>query len=131
MPYKLKFENDGTGVVAIWSGTVTAGDMVAMNETIYSKEHLPFLRYQLMDFSRADCIKANPSDVHKVASQDREASIQNPNMLNAIVGSESFFDGWESFYKIYADFLAGAFGFQSNVFQDIEAARTWIDNTLR
>lgn len=133
MPYELKFERDGIGAVATWTGTVTMDEVFSVRDTLYSKVHLPMLRYQLFDYSNADLIspETTPHDVHKIALQDREISIKNPNIIFAAVGSPTFFSGWETFYKTYIDILAKEFGFQFEFFQDIESARVWIDNTLR
>lgn len=132
MPYELKFERDGIGAVVTWTGIVTTDDASSVREILYSKEHLPMLRYRLYDYLNADLIspEITPQDVHKFALQDREASIKNPNMIFAVVGSPTFFKSWETFYKTYIDILAKEFGFQCEFFQDIESARAWIDNTL-
>jgi hypothetical protein len=127
MPYELKSEKDGRGVIITWAGIVTAGEISAINEYIYAENRLPILRYQIWDFSKATKeIKPNVShvDIRYFAMQDGRAVAQNPKMVLALVGSRNFFMGSQDVYKVFTEVWAG--DLRCEVFSTMKAAREWI-----
>ena len=127
MPYELNSEKDGCGVVITWRGVVSASEISAINEDIYSKDRISTLRYQIWDFSKAvkeDPSKVSVEDVRRFAMQDRVAMEQNPGMALALVGSQDFFIGFQNIYKIFAGVWASEL--KCEVFSTMEEARAWI-----
>jgi hypothetical protein len=74
MPVQINIIEDGLGIEFISSGMVTGSEIIQANETIYTCEILPSLRYKIVD--RTNCTEYNVTtkDIQIIASQDGRAS---------------------------------------------------------
>jgi hypothetical protein len=57
--------------------------------------------------------------------QDKAAAKHNPNVIAALVGTQSFFRGYERIFAIYAQIWRG---FETKVFSTVSEARAWVAN---
>jgi hypothetical protein len=128
MSSEVKFENQGTGVVVTYTGVVTGEDIRAMNAYIYASDHLPRIRYQLFDFTKADRLEVTNEDVRFFAMQDKAASEQNPHMIGAIIGDMSLYQGYERIFRVYSQIWSGI---PTEFFTTIEEGRAWVASRLK
>ena len=127
MPSKISYEKGGAGVVISWTGCVSGNEIKRVNETIYAKERLEKLRYQIWDFTQADRLDISSHQVYEFAMQDKKAAQTNPDQIAAIVGSATFFSGYDRIFHIYGEVWSG---FTSKTFSTMAVAREWISSMI-
>ena len=127
MPSKISYEKGAAGVVISWTGCVSGNEIKRVNETIYAKERLEKLRYQIWDFTQADRLDISSHQVYEFAMQDRIAAQTNPDQIAAIVGSETFFSGYDRIFHIYGEVWSG---FKSKTFSTMAEAWEWISSMI-
>ena len=132
MGYEIIRESDGRGVLINLEGAVTAADMHAANEAIYSDDLISRLCWQIWDFGNAArdrSVKVSPDDTRALAIEDGYAANKDRVMLIALVGSQDYFSGLDRLYKLYADVWAE--GVRCEVFRTVTQARKWIAKEIQ
>ena len=126
MPIELRYRDDGSGVVCICTGVVTAADIYKADEEIYSEERIDRLRYQLVDFTATEHLDSNLEDTRRSAEIDAVAAIQNPNFIIAIVGPDDLTFGISRMWQA----MISNSDLRTRVFRSIPDAERWIKDTL-
>ena len=89
MPVSIECLEDN-GILIKGEGLVTGNDLIKANDTLYaSTQKIQQISYQLCDFTNVSDVDVSTPDIEITASQDAWASVINPNMLFAVVGSKN------------------------------------------
>ncbi|MCH7645204.1 MAG: hypothetical protein IH974_10250 [Myxococcales bacterium] len=126
MPIELRYRDDGSGVVYICTGVVTAADFFKASEEVYSEERIDRLRYQLVDFTATEHLDSNLEDTRTNAEIDVVAANQNPNFIIAIVGPDDLTFGLSRMWEA----MVSHSDLRTRVFRSIPDAERWIKDTL-
>lgn len=127
MPIKIKYTEDGTGIIFIAFDVVTGKDIVEANKDIYSRKNFPKMKYKIADRTKCTEYLVKGSEVRMIAEQEKEASKINPDFIVALVSKSDHQYGMTRMYHAYM----GDEGFLSEVFDDQESAKSWINEQLK
>ena len=123
MAYELRYENDGQGLVAVFTGGVISDEVVTAVVDMYGREDVDTLRYSVWDFSRIERLDLTEEKLRKIGMMDKQAAADIPHQKVALVGTEAIFQGSDRRYAIYAEVWAG---FEVGIFTSLAAARSWL-----
>ncbi len=110
MAYELRYENEGRGLVVVFTGGVISDDV-------------DILRYSVWDFSRIERLDLSKEKLRRIGMMDKQAAAAIPHQKVALVGTDEIFQSSDRHYAIYAEVWAG---FEVGVFADLETTRHWL-----
>jgi hypothetical protein len=122
MPYRMKKESSGKGIVLTFSGIVTGEEMNALHENLRTDELLSKLRYQIWDFSGIEDIKVSFEELRNYAMHNSAEARKDPDKKLAIIIRTKLSSGLDSMFHAYEKAWGG---YESETFTDIDAARKW------
>jgi len=123
MPFRIEYEEGGTGILVTWTGTVTAEEIRELNRIIYANDSPGRIRYQIWDFTKADRHNLTVRDLREFAMQDKAGAQRHPDQIGVFVGSRDFFSGYDQIFHIYEEVWSGL---KSRTFATVDDARKWI-----
>ena len=123
MPYELRYENDGRGLVVVFTGGIISDEVITAVVDMYSRDDVDLLRYSVWDFSRIERLDLTEEKLRRIGMMDKQAAAAIPHQKVALVGTDEIFQGSDRRYAIYAEVWAG---FEVGVFADVEATRRWL-----
>ncbi len=122
MPYRMKKESNGQGVVVTFSGIVMGEEMNKLHENLRTDKLLSKLRYQIFDFSQIEDIKVTFDELRSYAMHDAAGARKDPDKKLAIVIRKKLSSGLDSMFHAYEKAWGG---YESATFTDIDAAKKW------
>ena len=123
MSVKVNILEEGEGIEIIASGVVYGREIIKAHSDIYDNKHLSKQKYHLIDKSKCTEYDVTADDISAIAALDEQASKINPNIVVAIIESETLrFSLTEVWQASVEDFI-----FKSKSFNDRNAALEWIE----
>lgn len=89
MTVKVNILENGEGVEIVATGTVNGREIIQAQEQIYDEKYLAKQRYHIIDKSKCTEFDVTVNDIMSISKFDKKASAINPNIIIAIVESES------------------------------------------
>lgn len=120
MPYRIEWEEHG--VLMTFAGTVTADELNASNDELYSDPRFDRLRYQIADFLAIERISLEIDDVIGVSFKDLAAARTTEGVKVALVMVEPELLKLGAAYKE----LVKRGTWQAEIFSDQGQARAWL-----
>jgi hypothetical protein len=126
MPVRIKFANDGIGVVLYHEGVVTGEELINAISNVYNDERYLKLKYWIGD--RTGCTEFLPDAncLKKIAGINKKESIRNPGILLALVAPKDLEFGMSRMFQVFAEKTA----FRTEVFRDKDTAEEWIRHCI-
>jgi hypothetical protein len=126
MPIEIKFVGAGLGVEFIAKDLVTGAEIIEANKRVYRHKTLSKLRYQLIDRTNCTEYQVSNEEIEKIAAQDTEAAMNNPDIIEAFVATTDLQYGITRMYQA----LVGEHGFQTGLYRDRASAQKWLEDQL-
>ena len=123
MSYELIWEN--RGVVFQFRDVVTGDELVQSNLDVYSDPKFESIEYELANFSDTVRFEASSEMVRRVAAMDAAASKRNPNIIVAIVASQTVIRGLVNLYRMQSEVAGGTW--VTEFFETEPEARKWLE----
>ena len=123
MPIQLIYEHDGISIVVKGTGIVDAAEIHRCNDQIYAPDRIQQLRSQLCDFREVTRFDLSSDDMQLLATQDKAAATQNPDLAIAIVGNDDLMFGLAKMWEVFVSEAS----LRANVFRTIKEARDWLE----
>ena len=120
MAYKLVWKNDG--VEMIYSGVLTDMDIIASNIEVVSSQNFRDIKFVISDLQQLTSFPIKSETIEQIAKIDSNASIFNPNVQVAIVGSTIIAHGIAKMYQNYSHDSE----WTTEFFKDKSSAQRWI-----
>ena len=89
MTVKVNILENGEGVEIVATGMVSGREIIQAQEQIYDEKYLAKQRYHIIDKSKCTEFDVTVNDIMSISKFDKKASAINPNIIIAIVESES------------------------------------------
>ncbi|MCW9047284.1 MAG: hypothetical protein OQK46_04325 [Gammaproteobacteria bacterium] len=122
MSIEVNILDNGEGIEILASGIVYGRDIIQSHQKIYHEKHLKKQKYHIIDKSKCTEYDVTAKDIEMIAELDKKASKINPNIIIAVIESESLqfsLTGvWQAYVKNYI--------FKTETFQSREQAIDWI-----
>jgi len=122
MPIKVNFIDDGKGVEFMSSGIITGKEIIEANKEIYTPQHLPKLRYKIIDRTNCTDYRVTSNEIRIIANQDKEASKINNDITVLLVTQSILQYGMTRMWQM----LSENTGFKSEIFDAREKADEYI-----
>ena len=122
MAYELVWKDNG--VEMIYSGVLTDMDIISSNIEVVSSKNFRNLQYQICDLQGLTSYPISSEIIKQVAIIDNKASLINPNIHVAIIGSTIIAHG---IAKMYQNFILES-EWDTEFFEDRSSARKWLKN---
>jgi len=116
MPYQNTWKNDG--LHRIFTGTVTAEEVLTSNLSIHGDKRFDDLKYVYNDFSQVDDYVLNTFDIYNITSIDNIAATYNEKLKVIIIAKN---EGILKGAHIYAEQMKDT-PFKILVFDNVESA---------
>ena len=130
MPIKVKYLDNGLGVLFIGEGIVTGDDIINANRKIFSSvEKMKKYKYGLIDYSRITQFNVSTSEVEIIASQDMKASLFITDGVLAITAEQDFEFGINRMWEITVE--SSGLPWETTVFRDRDAAKKWVKQKVK
>ena len=130
MPLKIKYLDDGLGVLFIGEGIVTGKDIISSNNQIFSSEEkMKKNKYGLIDYSKITQFEVSTPEVEIIASQDKKASEYIPDGVVAVVAKKDLVFGINRMWEIIVENTG--LQWEIMVFRDREYAEAWIKEKVK
>ncbi|MEO1945249.1 MAG: hypothetical protein ABGY11_13190 [Candidatus Thioglobus sp.] len=124
MSIEVNIENNGEGIEIVATGVVTGNEIIKAHKKIYDKAHLSCQKYHIIDKSKCIEYDVSAKDIESIAELDGKASEINPNIIIAIIESESLqfslTETWQEYLKLNKNL------FNTKSFTDRNSAIEWI-----
>jgi len=122
MSIEVNILDDGEGVEILATGIVYGREIIQSHQKIYDDKHLRKQKYHIIDKSKCTEYDVTAKDIEVIAGLDKKASIINPNIIIAVIESESLQFSltrvWQAYVKKYI--------FKTKSFKSRDLAIDWI-----
>jgi len=126
MPVRIRFTDNGLGVIMTGSGIVTGEEILNANKDAYARATEPLI-YQLFEGDKITGLSVSTNDLRAAADQDIAASKRMPNTIVAVHASDDLPFGlarmWDAFVQ--------ETGWKTNVFRTRSEAEAWLKEEVR
>ena len=130
MPIKVRYLDNGIGVLFTGEGKIVGDDIIKANRKIFSDEDkMKKYKYGLIDYSRITQFKVSTSEVEIIASQDKKASQFIPDGVLAITAEQDIEYGLTRMWQIIAE--NSGLPWETMVFRDRDKAEKWIKQKVK
>ena len=126
MPYDLTWED--RGVVTRLRGVVTSDELIQIIRDQDSDPSFEGVEYILAVFSDSVVLEASSAAIRRAAEIDAGVSKRKPDVVVAIVASQTVIRGLSNLYRIQHEVMGGQW--EMSIFETEEEARRWIAETL-
>lgn len=127
MGLEINFLGNGEGLELRAFGVVHGREIIEANKEFYQPKHLRKLKYKIIDKSKCTEYNVSAEEIAFIAELDEEASRLNPEILIAIVESETLQFSLTGLWQAYVD----GFVFNTKSFRDRHSAWEWIAANLK
>jgi len=110
------------GLVKVFTGDISGEEVLKSTSEVHGDPRFDNLKYVINDFLQVDDARATDQDIARLAAIDRAASRSNPNIRIAVVTKREDIRHWAEQYVKYSVDCP----YETQLFTDIEAARSWI-----
>jgi len=122
MTIEVNVLENGEGVEILATGIVYGHEIIQAHEKIYDEKYLKKQKYHIIDKSKCTEYDVTAKDIEVIAELDEKASKINPNIIIAVIESESLQFSltavWQAYVKKYI--------FKTKAFASRELAISWI-----
>ncbi|OOZ38875.1 hypothetical protein BOW53_13865 [Solemya pervernicosa gill symbiont] len=112
----------GEGVVVVGTGVVTGSEILDVQKRVYGEETLHKQRYQIIDKSKCTEYNVSAFEIEALAELDKAAAKVNPNIVFAIIESESLQFSLTSLWQANVESV-----FKTESFKSRDDALAWIE----
>lgn len=127
MGLEINFLDNGEGLELCAFGVVHGHEIIEANKEFYNPIHLRKLKYKIIDKSKCTEYNVSAEEIAVIAELDEEASLLNPEILIAIVESETLQFSLTGLWQAYVD----GFVLNTKSFRDRHSAWEWIAANLK
>jgi hypothetical protein len=124
---KVNFIDDGKGVEILATGMVTGSQIIDAHKKIYAADKLAQQRYHIIDKSLCTEYDVTSTDIETISQLDRKAAQVNPDIIMAIIESQSLQFSLSEVWQAYVE----SFIYHIQSFNSRIAAEQWIKETLK
>ncbi|MFO7828733.1 MAG: hypothetical protein R6V23_08950 [Bacteroidales bacterium] len=121
MTFNIKWHKKG--VFLKFRGIVNSQDLIDANNYLISNANFELIDYQIFDFSEIDDFQITAYDMAIIGSMDKSQAEFNKKMKVAVITTDNYV---KELTTEYNTFMKGT-GWSSQIFNDIETAKKWID----
>lgn len=122
MSIQVNILENGEGIEILATGIVYGREIIQAHKEIYDEKHLKSQRYHIIDKSKCIEYDVTANEIEIIAELDEKASTVNPNIIIAVIESESLqyslTSVWQAYVKKYI--------FKTSVFASRELAINWV-----
>jgi len=122
MSIEVNVLDNGEGIEILATGIVYGREIIQAHDKIYDEKYLKNQKYHIIDKSKCTEYDVTAADIEIIAELDEKASRINPNIIIAVIESESLkftlTDVWQAYVKKYI--------FKTQAFSSRENALSWI-----
>jgi len=122
MSIEVNVLDNGEGIEILATGIVYGREIIQAHSKIYDEKYLKSQKYHIIDKSKCTEYDVTAGDIEIIAELDEKASRINPNIIIAVIESESLkftlTDVWQAYVKNYI--------FKTQAFSSREYALSWI-----
>ncbi|QGY43330.1 hypothetical protein GM418_06550 [Maribellus comscasis] len=88
-----------SNIIIRFNGTVTADEIMSVNDLIYGDSRFDSMNYQIFDYSKVEKMAMNEIDSEVIGTLDKTASMWNRKLKVAVVSNNDFIDKLTQTYK--------------------------------
>ena len=130
MPIKVRYLDNGLGVLFIGEGIITGDDIIHSNRKIFSSvEKMKEYKYGLIDYSSITKFNVSSSEVETIASQDMKAPEFIPDGVVAIIAKNDLEFGINRMWELISE--GYSIPWETMVFRVRDAAEKWIKQKVK
>ncbi|HPD55708.1 MAG TPA: hypothetical protein P5294_00225 [Smithellaceae bacterium] len=129
MPIELKYLDEGRGVEYFVTGVLTGDDIIKANRLLYSSSLSASLKYKIIDRTQCTDYHVRADDVRLIAEQEKEAAINNPHLIIALIAPTKVQFAMSRMFKSYLE--AAASGYKTEIFNNRKSAQEWVNKQLK
>jgi len=122
MSIEVNVLDSGEGIEILATGIVHGREIIQAHQEIYDEKHLKNQKYHIIDKSKCTEYDVTAKDIEIIAELDEKASAINPNIIIAVIESESLqfslTNVWQAYVKEYV--------FKTRAFASRDLAIDWI-----
>lgn len=122
MSVRVNILDNGEGIEILATDVVTGHEIIEAHEKIYEKSHLSNQKYHIIDKSKCTEYVVTAEDIESIAKLDKKASEINPNIVIAIIESESLQFSLTGLWQLHVEDSV----FKTKSFTDRNTAVEWI-----
>ena|ERR1700733_4351115 len=126
MPYTDEQVDEGRGILRLWTGAVAAGDVIAANADLVTREDWTKLEYLIADFVGATEIEVATEDVRQIAIAEARLATVIPHLLIAVVAPTDYVFGIARMWEVFAEQT----GWARRVFRSRREAEAWVHESM-
>jgi len=127
MTIEVNVLENGEGVEILATGIVYGYEIIQAHKKIYDEKYLKNQKYHIIDKSKCTEYDVTAKDIEIIAELDKKASKINPNIIIAVVESESLQFSltkvWQAYVKKYV--------FKTQAFASRKLALNWISENKK
>ncbi len=128
MPIRLKFADDGRGVLYHCTGLITGRDFIEANRGIASApERVKDCSYAVVDSTLINDFNISVQDIELMADQGRTASGAHPDIVPAVIAPSDPLYGVSRMWEL----MSGDTAWEKMVFRSKDEARAWLGEKVR
>jgi len=128
MSIKLKYTDNGTGVIFYGNSKVTGEEIIKANlEVFSSKEKAMKYKYGIVDFSSVVELIITDSEMNFIVKQNEEAAKITPGGVIAVIGEKDDVFGIGQMWKAYV----AAINWETSVFNSKNKAEEWVKERVK
>ena len=128
MPYQDEDRDGGRGLLRVWTGVVTASDVIASTADYYANEDWRKLEYVIVDYSGVTRLEVPTGAMRHVTDADAMIATSKPRLLVAVVASTDVVFGLSRMWQILNE---QQIGWMAGVFRSRPEAEGWVVDQLR
>ncbi|MGH9760786.1 MAG: hypothetical protein ACREAC_08085 [Blastocatellia bacterium] len=128
MPYQDEHLDGGRGILRVWTGVVTASDVIAATADYYANEDWGKLEYVIVDYSGVTRLEVPAGAMRHVTDADGMIATSKPRLLVAVVASTDVVFGLSRMWQILNE---QQIGWIAAVFRSRPEAEAWVVDQLR
>lgn len=129
MPIELKYLDKGKGVEYFVTGVLTGDDIIKANRKLYASKSPTTVKYKIIDRTECTDYHVRAEDVRLIAEQEKEAAINNPHLIIALIAPTKVQFAMSRMFQSYLE--SAASGYKTEIFNDRKSAQEWINKQLK
>jgi hypothetical protein len=122
IPYSDEQLEGGRGILRVWSGAVTARDVIAANADSFAREDWTKVEYVIADFTGATTVQATADEIRQISFAEVRHAMSFPHLVIAVVAPTDIIFGLARMWQVFA----GATGWTLRVCRSRDEAEGWV-----
>ena len=102
IPYSDEQLEGGRGILRVWSGAVTARDVIAANADSFAREDWTKVEYVIADFTGATTVQATADEIRQISFAEVRHAMSFPHLVIAVVAPTDIIFGLARMWQVFA-----------------------------